>query len=99
MIVPIEKTCFQLSYFTIEKEIYQHYCQISDTGHTLIGNEIVDHSDVVWALIVGTAPTTSLKHSTIIFIQENSFEYTICKMATILVKPQCFNPLYPNDPI
>ena len=28
-------------------------------GHTIVGNQIVDHSDVVGALPVGAAPTTS----------------------------------------
>ena len=35
------------------------YCQISNIEHTLVGNKIVDHSDVVGASPVGTAPTTS----------------------------------------
>ena len=35
------------------------YCQTSDVSHTLVGNTIVDHSDVVGASPVGTAPTTS----------------------------------------
>ena len=34
------------------------YCQISNID-TLIGNKIVDHSDVVEASPVGAAPTTS----------------------------------------
>ena len=29
------------------------YCQVSNISHTLIGNEIVDHSDVVGASPVG----------------------------------------------
>ena len=33
--------------------------ETSDIWHTLVGNKIVDHSDVVGALPVGTAPTTS----------------------------------------
>ena len=33
--------------------------EISDISHTLVGNEIVDHSDVVGASPVGAAPTTS----------------------------------------
>ena len=36
------------------------YCQISNIIHTLVGNRIVDHSDVVGASPVGAAPTTSL---------------------------------------
>ena len=35
------------------------YCQISNISHTLVRNKIVDHSDVVGALPVGAAPTTS----------------------------------------
>ena len=35
------------------------YCQTSDIRGTLVGNEIVDHLDVVGALPVGTAQTTS----------------------------------------
>ena len=35
------------------------YHQISNITHTLIGNKIVDHSDVVGTSPVGAAPTTS----------------------------------------
>ena len=35
------------------------YCQISNICCTLIGNKIVDHSDVVGSSPVGAAPTTS----------------------------------------
>ena len=35
------------------------YCQISNIRCTLVGNEIVEHSDVVGASPVGAAPTTS----------------------------------------
>ena len=35
------------------------YCQVSNIRRNLIGNEIVDHSDVVGASPVGAAPTTS----------------------------------------
>ena len=35
------------------------YCQISNIRCTLVGNEIVDHSDVVGASSFGAAPTTS----------------------------------------
>ena len=35
-----------------------HNHQTSNTRHTLVGNKIVDHSDVVEASPVGTAPTT-----------------------------------------
>ena len=36
-----------------------NYCQTSNISHTLVGNKIVDHSDVVGASPVGAAPTTS----------------------------------------
>ena len=35
------------------------YCKTSNTRQNLVGNKIVDHSDVVGALPVGAAPTTS----------------------------------------
>ena len=35
------------------------YRQVSNIRRTLVGNYTVDHSDVVVALPVGTAPTTS----------------------------------------
>ena len=35
------------------------YRQIYNTRRALLGNEIVDHSDVVGAAPAGTAPTTS----------------------------------------
>ena len=35
------------------------YRQVSNISRTLVGNEIVDHSDVVGASAVGAAPTTS----------------------------------------
>ena len=34
------------------------YRQISNISHNLVGNKIVDHSDVVSALPVDAAPTT-----------------------------------------
>ena len=39
--------------------IYQTYRQVSNITRTLVGNKIVDHSDVVGASPVGAAPTTS----------------------------------------
>ena len=36
------------------------YRKTSNIRRTLVGNEIVDHSDVVGASPVGAAPTTSL---------------------------------------
>ena len=35
------------------------YRKTSNIRHTLVGNKIVDHSDVVGASPVGAAPTTS----------------------------------------
>ena len=35
------------------------YRQTFNTRHTVVGNKIVDHSDVVGAVHVGAAPTTS----------------------------------------
>ena len=35
------------------------YRQVSNIRHILVGNNIVDHSDVVGASPVGAAPTTS----------------------------------------
>ena len=39
---------------------YQTYRQVSNISGTLVGNKIVDHSDVVGASPVGAAPTTSV---------------------------------------
>ena len=36
-----------------------NYRQVSNIRRTLVGNKIVDHSDVVGASPVGAAPTTS----------------------------------------
>ena len=36
-----------------------NYRQLSNISRTLVGNEIVGHSDVVGASPVGAAPTTS----------------------------------------
>ena len=38
---------------------FNTYSKTSNIGRTLVGNKIVDHSDVVGASLVGTAPTTS----------------------------------------
>ena len=35
------------------------YCQVSNIRRTLVGNKIVNRSDVVGAMPVGAAPTTS----------------------------------------
>ena len=37
----------------------KQYRQVSNIRRTLVGNKIVDHSDVVGASPVGAAPTTS----------------------------------------
>ena len=42
-----------------ENVIGSHYRKVSNIRRTLVGNEIVDHSDVVGASPVGAAPTTS----------------------------------------
>ena len=39
--------------------IMWNYCEISNISHTLVGDKIVYHSDVVGASPVRTAPTTS----------------------------------------
>ena len=36
-----------------------HYREVSNIRRTLVGNKIVDHSDVVGASPVGAVPTTS----------------------------------------
>ena len=40
-------------------DIHVSYCQTSNISRTLVGNKIVDHSDVVEASPVGAASTTS----------------------------------------
>ena len=39
--------------------ICAYYPQVSSIKHTLVGNKIVDHSDVVGASPVGAAPITA----------------------------------------
>ena len=39
-------------------EDYGYYHQTSNISHTLVGNKIVDDSDVVGALSIGAAPST-----------------------------------------
>ena len=41
------------------RTIWDTYHQTFNTRYTLVGNKVVHHSDVVEALPVGTAPTTS----------------------------------------
>ena len=38
---------------------FRKYRQVSNIRRTLVGNKIVDHSDVIGASPVGAAPTTS----------------------------------------
>ena len=52
--------CFCLSFFITLKGLwYLPYRQITNIISTLVGNNIVDHSDVVGALPISAAPTTS----------------------------------------
>ena len=39
--------------------VFGTYCKTSNISRTLVGNKIVDNSDVVGASPVGAAPTTS----------------------------------------
>ena len=48
-----------LSYLLHEPVMISNYCQVSNIRHTLVGNKIIDHSDVVGASPVGAVPTTS----------------------------------------
>ena len=41
------------------RNFQENYRQVSNIRRTLVGNKIVDHSDVVGASPVGAAPTTS----------------------------------------
>ena len=43
----------------VERLTHEAYRQVSNIRRTLVGNKIVDHSDVVGASHVGAAPTTS----------------------------------------
>ena len=42
-----------------ERTLESYYHNVSNIGRTLVGNKIVDHSDVVGASPVGAAPTTA----------------------------------------
>ena len=48
-------TVGKLGFTSTSKE----YCKVSNIRHTLVGNDIVDHSDVVGVSPVGAVPTTS----------------------------------------
>ena len=43
----------------LNKQLNKYYRKTSNISRTLVGNEIVDNSDVVGASPVGAAPTTS----------------------------------------
>ena len=47
------------SYFGFDDDNKTKYRKTSNISHTLVGNKIVDNSDVVGASPVGAAPTTS----------------------------------------
>ena len=57
----IGKFCWTLAllYENIQLLRISDYRQVSNISRTLVGNKIVDHSDVVGASPVGAAPTTS----------------------------------------
>ena len=46
-------------HYQIRKAQSANYCKTSNISRTLVGNKIVDNSDVVGASPVGAAPTTS----------------------------------------
>ena len=48
-----------LSMILTQGHVCDTYRKVSNIRRTLVGNKIVDHSDVVGALPVGAAPTTS----------------------------------------
>ena len=57
----VEYTTFQASIYIvcIDHGKMRPKRKLSNLRHTLVGNKIVDHSDVVGASPVGAAPTTS----------------------------------------
>ena len=56
-----EQICDLIGSLKLDLELkeYSHYHQTSKISRTLVGNKLVDHSDVVGAAPVGTTPTTS----------------------------------------
>ena len=48
-----------MSGYAVFQSLTSIYRKTSNLSHTLVGNKIVDHSDVVGASLVGAAPTTS----------------------------------------
>ena len=56
----IAKVCSNSNALTMELVRYRaKYRKVSNIRRNLVGNKIVDHSDVVGASPVGAAPTTS----------------------------------------
>ena len=54
------KLCFHISLWLLDQPVQLKTCrQVFNIKRTWVGNEIVDHSDVVRASPVGVAPTTS----------------------------------------
>ena len=51
----LANTC-QIAFILMNFDVYR---KVSNIRYTLVGNKIVDHSDVVGASPVGAAPTTS----------------------------------------
>ena len=49
----------EIKTFSLKKYVNLDYRKVSNIRRTLVGNKIVDHSDVVGASPVGAAPTTS----------------------------------------
>ena len=55
-----QQTYNLISSFTYEVSTTNFiYCQTSNISDTLVGNKLVDHSDVYRALPINNAPTTS----------------------------------------
>ena len=50
---------FRRRHTAVSNTVFSTYRQVSNIRRTLVGNKIVDHSDVVGASPVGAAPTKS----------------------------------------
>ena len=50
---------YRISHINVPETRMSVYRQVSNISHTLVGNKIVDYSDVVGAAPVGATPTTS----------------------------------------
>ena len=62
MSIPLDEgdTAFEISgKYVLQRPFNRYYRKVSNIRRTLVGNEIVNHSDVVGASRVGAAPTTS----------------------------------------